>query len=116
MKYRRAPRLTKCLDILGRARFHRQDYWRLGPRRIGANGYAVRDLFRGGVRYGRISEHRAVMEGLLGRPLSKTETVHHINEVRADNRGENLALASNVAAHRWCHTEESKIFLRQGRA
>jgi hypothetical protein len=61
-----------------------------GTPKRGRDGYVMLT-----VRGRRMLEHRYVMERMLGRRLLGTETVHHINGVRHDNRPGNLELWSS---------------------
>jgi hypothetical protein len=47
--------------------------------------------------------HRLVLEKKIGRFLKKNEVVHHWNEVKTDNRPENLALFRSNGAHTRLH-------------
>jgi hypothetical protein len=71
------------------------------------NGYVTNKGYRRMIRKGHpnagksgsIFEHVVVMTEMLGRPLTKGETVHHKNGVKDDNRPDNLEL--------WCHSHHS---------
>lgn len=77
--------------------------WRGGRTLHVASGYVVVKLARDSPyaamrdAAGGTKEHRLVMAEHLGRPLLRSESVHHINGKRADNRIENLQL--RIGAH-----------------
>lgn len=50
---------------------------------VRGEGFIRKDGYR---TIARIPEHRSAMEKLLGRPLKRSETVHHVNGQRSDNR------------------------------
>lgn len=65
-----------------------------GYRRKSTKGYVV--LYRPGEegtdKNGMIMEHRYIMAQKIGRPITPSEVVNHINGIKNDNRIENLRL------------------------
>jgi hypothetical protein len=71
--------------------------WRGGRRK--KEGYV---LLRAGAGYDL--EHRLVLAERIGRSLRSEERAHHVNEVKTDNRPENLWLWPDDASHSYWHS------------
>jgi hypothetical protein len=68
-------------------------------RELARNGYIRLTLTDGR----RVYEHRWVWEQTHGIKLTRANVVHHINEIKTDNRPDNLQFFETVAAHAEWH-------------
>jgi hypothetical protein len=69
-----------------------------------ADGYI--DLLINGLR---VLQHIAIAEKALGRPLPRGAEVHHFNEVRSDNRNENLVVCPDRQYHMILHARQRAL-------
>jgi hypothetical protein len=63
------------------------------------HGLNVNGYNRTTINKKRVIIHRAVAEQVLGRSLLRKEVVHHVNEIKTDNRPENLWIFPDQIAH-----------------
>lgn len=61
------------------------------------------------MKNGYVMEHRMIMYDFIGRKLLKDEDVHHINEIKNDNRIENLQLLKKSDHTRLTHLGKKKL-------
>ena len=99
---RRLPRITNCERCGKEIEFNKYRHQRfcseecrrvpVGEKRLDSNGYVLVKVgkdYRGADHRGWILEHRYIAEQNFG-ALLDTDTIHHINGDRTDNRIENL--------------------------
>lgn len=85
----------------------RRGQYKDGPIMISGYYYEYAPDHPDALKKGYVAQHRLVAEKMLGRRLSIQEDVHHINEIKTDNRPENLIVLSK-SDHIKLHREQSK--------
>lgn len=80
----------------------------VGGKFTASDGY-VR-VYMGGRKYR--CEHRLVAEKALGRPLKKSEFVHHVNGIKSDNRNCNLLICTN-SYHQQLHNRMAQLYMEE---
>jgi len=53
--------------------------------------------------------HVLVAESAIGKPLPAGAEVHHVNEIRSDNRNENLVICPSKAYHKLIHVRATAL-------
>ncbi len=104
---RRAKRFCsyECRSLLINGSAHSN--WQGGNYKVG-KGYFRQNIGIGQTQY----QHRVIAERVLGRKLKRSETVHHINANKEDNRNSNLLICTN-SYHRWLHGEMSRRYAQE---
>lgn len=67
------------------------------------NGYLQNGYLGHQVDGVRVFDHVRIAEKALGKPLPPSAVVHHVNEIKTDNRNENLVICPDRAYHKLIH-------------
>lgn len=62
---------------------------------------------------GYVRKHRLAIETEINRYLTPKESVHHINEIKADNRIKNLIAFTSESTHQRFHKNKDNIKLKE---
>ena len=101
----KVTRRKRSRTMMGTRLQEKSTYWR-GEKLINSLGYVK---IKNPSGRGRIFEHRLVIEQELNRKLKSSEQAHHINEIKMDNRIENLMLFSGLSSHKRYHKNPDKV-------
>ena len=77
-----------------------------GGRTVRGDGYIcvkMPDHPRADKRNGYVAEHILIAERALGRPIPDRAEIHHVNEVKTENRNDNLVICQDTAYHQLLH-------------
>jgi hypothetical protein len=93
-KQKTSKKCYKCLGLKKDGTFKRK---KDSEKRIKTNGYIFiyKPKHHRANTMGYVAEHIYLVEKKLKRKLKKNEVVHHINEIRDDNRLKNLKIMTN---------------------
>lgn len=83
-------------------------YWKGGKTKGGGYILVWMPEHPNASKHGYVREHILIMSEFLGRPITRKEIVHHINERKDDNRIENLQLLPSRSEHRTIHNIGNK--------
>lgn len=101
---------TRSLSETNKGRFGvKNNNWK-GGRKYHRGGYVciLKHDHPNADMWGYVLEHRLVMEKHLNRFLNPKEVIHHINDIRDDNRIENLMLFGGFKDHFDWHKAEKR--------
>jgi len=85
--------------------------WKGGIKKASGYVYIKNEKHPFATKKGYIKKSRLVMERFLNRYLNKNEIVHHKNNIRNDDRLENLELLMGQSRHLRVHIKGNKIWL-----
>ena len=78
-------------------------FWKGGTKISNGYKYIHKPNHKNCSKLGYVAEHRLKMEDKIGRILKTTESIHHIDEDKLNNKIENLVLIKNQAEHNKFH-------------
>lgn len=88
------PRTKEHVDGIRQSRIKNGSYASIGDTYIDSRGYVCVKVTHG-CKYNYRHLHRVLMEEKIGRPLAKSEVVHHIDGDKQNNDINNLALLTS---------------------